>query len=315
MMSSQDVALIVNPNAGNGAVAKDWPSLEALARNKLGSLRSFMTSVPNEAETLVVQAVEEGARTVICIGGDGTFNEVVNGMMRLHEAIRSDIVIGFIPFGTGCDFARTIAIPKNPERALDIISAKHLSRIDIGRLEFQDHNDQKQGRYFHNIASFGLGGEVDQRVNRTTKVFGPFLSFIWATIISILCYGKKSVHLQIDDTIEKDIVIWNIAVANGQYHGGGMRVAPDATPTDGMFNITVIGDLSLAKVFLNLQNLYNGKIYAIEKVSHFCGKKIFATSEQRVLLDVDGEQPGILPVSIDIVPQALNLYLPSSFGG
>jgi len=314
MMSSEDVALIANPNAGNGAVAKNWPFLEALARNKLGHLRSYMTNFAGEAEKLAARATEKGARSVICIGGDGTFNEVVNGMMGLPERVRSHTAIGVIPFGTGCDFARTVAIPKDPDGALDIIHTGERIPIDIGRIDFLDHHHQKQRRYFHNIASFGLGGEVDQRVNRTTKAFGPFLSFIWATLISIFSYGKKSVHLQIDDAIAKNVVIWNVAVANGQYHGGGMQVAPDAVPTDGMLNITVIGDLRLSQIFLNLHNLYNGRIFAVDKVSAFCGKRVRATSRERILLDVDGEQPGILPAIIGIVPHALKIYLPASSG-
>jgi len=99
-------------------------------------------------------------------------------------------------------------------------------------------------------------------------------------------------------------------VANGQYHGGGMRVAPDASPTDGIFNITVVGDLRLDQVFLNLRHLYNGRIYSVKTVRHYTAKTVAAVSAQRVLLDVDGEQPGTLPAAIDIIPQALNLLAP-----
>ena len=106
------------------------------------------------------------------------------------------------------------------------------------------------------------------------------------------------------------MITWNIAVANGQYHGGGMWVAPDAAVDDGLFHITVIGDLSLPQVFLNLPQLYNGKILEVKKVFGLTGKRIEAHSDQRVLLDVDGEQPGQLPVSMEIVPRALNLVAP-----
>jgi diacylglycerol kinase family enzyme len=138
-------------------------------------------------------------------------------------------------------------------------------------------------------------------------VCGPFLSFIWATLLSIFVYGKKRIHLRVDDDFEKDVIIWNIAVANGRYHGGGMCVAPDALVDDGLFHVTVIGDLTLPEVFWNLPKLYNGKIKTIQQVFTLTAKRVIAESEQTVLLDVDGEQPGRLPVVIDMVPGALKM--------
>jgi diacylglycerol kinase (ATP) len=98
-------------------------------------------------------------------------------------------------------------------------------------------------------------------------------------------------------------------VANGQYQGGGMQVAPDAHVDDGMFQVTVIGDLSLPQVFWHLPKLYNGKILEVDKVSAFEAKKVEADSDQRVLLDVDGEPLGALPVVIEIVPGVLPIIM------
>jgi diacylglycerol kinase (ATP) len=160
------------------------------------------------------------------------------------------------------------------------------------------------------VTSFGLGGEVDDRVNRTTKAFGGFVSFIWATLFSILIYDKKRIHLKVDEGFNQTVTCWNVAVANGQYHGGGMWVAPEARVDDGIFHVTVIGDFTLPEVFWNLPKLYNGKLLQLEKVRTLTGKRVEASSEQRVLLDVDGEQPGKLPVILDIVPKAIQLLSP-----
>lgn len=141
-------------------------------------------------------------------------------------------------------------------------------------------------------------------------MFGGFISFICATLISILIYNKKRIHLRVDGNFDQTVMTWNVIVANGQYHGGGMWVAPGAVVDDGWFHVTVVGDLSLPEVFLNLPNLYNGKIGQVEKVAMLVGKRVEAYSKQRVLLDVDGEQPGQLPVVIDIVPRALPLIAP-----
>ena len=306
-MGFKSIVFIVNPNAGNGSTGSKWPRIKSLARDRLGPFEHFMTEGPGDASRLASKAVSRGAELLACVGGDGTLNEVVNGVMEHGDAIRSNLAIGFIPDGTGCDFVRTVSIPRNIKKAIDVIASNHFSPIDIGRLSFHDHTGRNSCRYFHNITSFGLGGEVDQRVNRTTKAFGPFLSFIWATLISIFLYGKKTIKLKIDDAVEEEFVIWNVAVANGQYHGGGMCVAPDALVDDSLFHLTVIGDLSIPEIFYNLPKLYSGKIKTIPEVSTHTGKKVTATSDQTVLLDVDGEQPGTLPVTIDIIPGALNI--------
>jgi diacylglycerol kinase (ATP) len=310
-MSSKKLTFIINPNAAMGSVGKAWPRIEALAKDRLGSFQALPTAGPGDATNLTRRALLEGTEIVVCIGGDGTLNEVVNGFMQGGGPLRQDALLAFIPMGTGCDFIKTISMPRDANRIFDLILESRTRVIDLGLLRYQDHQGRPASRYFHNLTSFGLGGEVDERVNRTTKALGGFVSFIWATLISLLRYDKKRVHLTVDNTFEQEVMTWNIAVANGQYHGGGMRVAPDAAVDDGLFHITIIGDLSLPQVFLNLPKLYNGKILEVKKVFSLTGKRIEAHSDQRVLLDVDGEQPGQLPVSIEIVPGSLHLVSPS----
>jgi diacylglycerol kinase (ATP) len=304
-LASRKIAFIVNPNAAMGSTGKEWPRIKALATDRLGPFQAMLTTGPGDAIRLTRLALLEGTALVVCVGGDGTLNEVVNGFMGEDSPIRPEAMLGFIPRGTGCDFIKTVPIPRELNRALDLIIGSHARPIDLGRLKYTGHHGQRCCRYFHNVTSFGLGGEVDERVNRTTKVFGGFISFIWATLISILIYNKKRIRLKVDNGFDQTVTSWNVVVANGQYHGGGMWVAPGAIVDDGMFHVTVIGDFTVPEVLLNLPNLYNGKILQLEKVSTLVGKRVEAYSDQRVLLDVDGEQPGQLPVIIDIVPAAL----------
>jgi len=306
-VASRKIVFIVNPNAAMGSTGREWPRIKALARDRLGPFQALLTTGPGDAIRLTRLALVEGAEVVVCVGGDGTLNEVVNGFVGEDCPIRPEAVVGFIPRGTGCDFIKTVPIPRDLNRALDVIMGSSVRPIDLGRLTYRDHHGRPSYRYFHNVTSFGLGGEVDERVNRTTKLFGGFVSFIYATLISILTYDKKQIHLKVDNSFDRTVISWNVVVANGQYHGGGMWVAPGATVDDGMFHVTVIGDLTVAEVFLNLPKLYNGKIYQLEKVTALVGKRVEAYSDQRVLLDVDGEQPGQVPVVIDIVPGALPL--------
>lgn len=305
-MDFKKIVFIVNPHSGNGTTGREWPRIQSAARDRLGTaFTSCLTAGPGDAARMARSHLLDGADMVVCVGGDGTLNEVVNGFMDEKGPIRKDARLGFIPNGTGCDFAKTASIPRGLEESLDTIRQGQARLIDLGRLRYGHQHSVPSIRYFHNITSFGLGGEVDARVNRTTKAFGPFISFIWSTLIAILLYGKKTIRLKIDDRYDKELKIWNVAVANGQYHGGGMRVAPEAVIDDGLFHITVIGDLSLGGVFRHLPKLYNGKIGAIKEVTCLTGKRVEAFSQQTVLLDVDGEQPGNLPIAIDIVPSAL----------
>ncbi len=309
-MLSRKVTFIVNPNAAMGSTRRHWPRIEALARERLGPIQALHTGGPAHASRLTRQALMEGTDLIVCVGGDGTLNEVVNGFMGEEGPIRGNALLGFIPMGTGCDIIKTVPIPRDVIRVLDLIRELRFRAIDLGLLCYRNHHGRPAHRYFHNVASFGLGGKVDERVNRTTKVFGGFISFIWATLISLLIYNKKRIQLKVNGACDQEIICWNVVVANGQYHGGGMWVAPDAAVDDGLFHITVIGDLSLPQVFLNLPKLYNGKILEVRKVFSLTGKRVEAQSDQQVLLDVDGEQPGQLPVTITMVPRALRLIAP-----
>lgn len=306
-MNSNRTVFIVNPHAGHGSTGREWLRIEREAKRILGSFEACVTAGPGDATRIAKHHLQKGCARIVCVGGDGTLNEVVNGFMSETGPVRPDALLGFIPNGTGCDIARTAPLDRNLEASLEILRKGHVRRIDLGRLRFQDHAGRPTVRYFHNIASFGMGGEVVDRVNRTSKACGPFLSFIWATVISIFSYDKKRVRLRLDDNLEMEVTILNVAVANGQYHGGGMCVAPDAVIDDGLFHVTVIGDMTLPRVFLNLPKLYNGRIKTIGQVFTRTATRVLAESEQKVLLDVDGEQPGRLPVAIDMVPGAVGM--------
>ena len=180
-MENPRTAFIVNPHAGNGSTGLAWTGLAAYARKRLGAFQTHVTKGAGHAAVCARRAAESGASRLVCMGGDGTLNEVINGIMAAEDR-RPDLAVGFVPNGTGCDLVRTVPIPRDVRRAVDMVAANTARAFDLGRLRFRDHGGRTVDRYFHNIASFGLGGEVDARVNRTTKAFGPFLSFIWATL-------------------------------------------------------------------------------------------------------------------------------------
>ena len=303
-------AFIVNPHAANGAVGRKWAHIRALAHNRLGPFHSFLTAGRGDATRFTRHAILDGRDQIICVGGDGTFNEVVNGFMTDGGPLRQGVSLGFISHGTGCDFARTVPLPKDLNQVMELIRSSTIRPIDLGRIKYLDWQGKSATRFFHNITSFGISGEVAARVNRTSRIFGGFASFMCATIVSVLLYKHKVVHLTLDQGSTRKVPIWNIAIANGQYHGGGMRVAPHAAVDDGLFHITVIGAFSLPETFRHLPKLYNGKLLRLDKVWSYTGKRIEASSDQSVLVELDGEQPGRLPVLIELLPRAFQLIAP-----
>ncbi len=304
-----ELFFLVNPAAGNGSTGKSWPKIAAYLKEEIGDFEAYLTSCPLDAKKQAALALGRGTRKLICVGGDGTLNEVINGIMTYSETLARDVVIGFMPNGTGCDLAKTIALPKHVNEAVRVILEGKTLSMDLGKIRHADNGGENRVRYFHNIASMGLGGEVVRKVNRTSKRFGPFLSFIWATLITIFNYKKKRILLTVDGSDPIEAVIWHVAVANGQFQGGGMWVAPDARVDDGIFDITIVGDMTLPEVLVNLHNLYNGRIKSVRQVVSLKGRIIEASSMEKVFLDVDGEEPGTLPVKIELLPGAIKIMV------
>jgi diacylglycerol kinase (ATP) len=300
-------AFIVNPHAGSGSTGANWPQIEEFAKKAIGSFEAELTTGPSHAGRLAQEMVSKGMTRIVGVGGDGTLNEIINGCMAKQDLMASDFALGFIPNGTGCDIVKTLDIPRDNKKAVAVVAAGKSRPLDIGRVLYKDHDGNSATRYFHNIASFGLSGEVDKRVNSSKKTFGPTIAYLASTLNAIFRFSPRQMHLSLDDGRDLSVRAWHVTAANGRYQGGGMLIAPDADVSDGLFNVTIIGDLSIFDIFMNLINLYNGKIYTVKDVSHYRTKYIRATSTEHVLLDIDGEQPGTLPVEIDILPAALNI--------
>jgi len=152
-MASRKIVFIVNPSAAMGFTGREWPRIKTLARDRLGPFQAYLTNGPGDAIRLTRLALLEGAEMVVCVGGDGTLNEVVNGFMGEDGPIQPEAMLGFIPRGTGCDFIKTVPIPRELNRALDLIKDPHARPIDLGRLKYREHNGYFSYRYFHNDRS------------------------------------------------------------------------------------------------------------------------------------------------------------------
>jgi YegS/Rv2252/BmrU family lipid kinase len=310
MPAIQKIHFIVNPHSAGGLTGRVWPEIKLAAEKTLGPISASLTERPWQAVDLARSALQAGAELLVSLGGDGTNNEVVNGFFEHGRPLNSQAHFGVVCSGTGSDFIKTANIPRAYAEALKILAAATAKPTDVGRLTLRDHQGRDVERCFINIASFGVGGHADNVVNNTTKIFGGKISFIVGTTRATLSYQNQPVQITVDDGSPLARTIFNVAVANGRFFGAGMQTAPQAVLDDGLFDVVIVGDLTFLEQLKLGRLIYSGGHLAMPKVEFLRGKKVVAASEQSVLLDVDGEQPGRLPATFEILPGAILMRRP-----
>jgi YegS/Rv2252/BmrU family lipid kinase len=303
------IAMIVNPRSAGDKTQRQWPALRELVREQLGAFDEHFTRAPGDATALTRAALRGGAELVVAVGGDGTINEVVNGFFDGDTAVAPSAALGIMPAGTGGDFIKTLDIPNDARAALARIKRASVRPADVGRVSFVDHAGNPAQRYFINIASFGISGLVDRYVNQSSKALGGTLSFALATLRASVAYKNEPVRLTIDGGTAREGRIYTVAVANGRYFGGGMKIAPQAELDDGQLDIVTLSDMTKGDLLLHGLDLYSGTHLNHPKVAVHRGRRLEATPREghEVLLDIDGEQPGRLPATFELDAGAIQI--------
>ncbi len=301
--------LVVNPQSAGGKTERRWPELRATIQEAYGTFEERFTRAAGDATAMTREALRDGADLVVAVGGDGTINEVVNGFFDGEQAVSPSASFGIIPAGTGGDFIKTLNIPRETSAAAANLKSAPRA-IDVGRLRYVTDGGAPALRHFINIASFGIGGLVDRYVNESSKAFGGKVSFAIATLKAGAKYKNATVRLVLDGAPAREGKIYNVAVANGRYFGGGMKVAPDAAIDDGWFDVVTLGDFGFGDLLFRGLDIYSGKHLKNPKVTVHRARKIEATpvdGAAEVLLDVDGEAPGRLPATFELLAGALKV--------
>lgn len=307
----QEAKVIVNPASRNGQTGKVWPSLSEKMKASGFMHQWEMTYGPGDGRRIAREAVRQGFDRIVAVGGDGTVNEVINGLIENDCSINPDLVFGVLSMGTGCDFIKSVGIPGSVDDAIGHLVCNRVERVDVGKARFVGHDGQITERYFLNIADLGLGAETVDRVNHTTKVFGGFVSFLWGTLVSLLHYRNKVAEITIDDGEPIKSSLTLCAIANGTHFGGGMNIAPQAKLNDGLFDVVLCHGFSKSEIIVNLKRLYGGTHLSHPKVRYWQAAKLKVSSPEKLLLELDGEQPGVAEVEFSILPAALNLCVPA----
>ncbi len=311
MLDPKTTVVVANPAAAGGRVGREWDKLAGTIRRHLGDVQLHKTARAGHATEIAADAVRNGAFTVLSMGGDGTHNEVVNGIMAAKPP-PATVALGLLPAGTGGDFRRLVKHNTDVETAAKALSSASSSAIDVGHVCFRHDDGQDRERFFINISSFGIGGLVDRIVNRSSKRLGGTATFFISTVRALVRYKPARVRLFVDDEDRGVFDITNIQVCNGQYAGGGMHFAPDARLGDGLFDVVVIEHRGLMRTIGTSGTLYKGTHVELPEVKIFRGAKVVARTESDApaYIDIDGEAPGTLPAEFTVQPSAIRLLDP-----
>lgn len=288
--------VIVNPKAG--AVTDLAAVLKQLRRLRTATIA--IARRRGDTERLCQSALREGFDYLIAAGGDGTLNGLVDSVARSRQtrAIR----IGIAPIGTGNDFARTLGLPTALRDNIHILNdpAAIVRQIDLVRVKAD------RIRYFVNVAAGGFSGVISEKLTRKIKQsWGP-LAYLRGAAAALPELHSYPAEIILDDATRLSGEIYNVIVANGRYAGGGVPVAPEADPTDGLLDAILIPRLPGAELAIIAAEILLGKHLANHDIIHRRVTQIVIRSRPRMFFTIDGEPFAAAPLSFQLIPGALN---------
>ena len=303
--------VIVNPQAGNGRTEKIWPNIESALEKSIGSFEVLQTTCRGDAKDLGRRILAADTVRIVAVGGDGHLNEVLNGFIENDLPVNPEARLSFVMTGTGCDFQRSLGISGKWQNAVAKLKDAKVRKIDVGKVTYTAADKTQKIRYFDNIASFGLSGAVDHCLehSRLRNYLGGSPLFLWATIKTVFTHPNQSIRFRIDDGPEEEICSRLGLLANGRYFGGAMHAAPEAELDDGLLDLLMLKEISVAKFLWHLPKIYKGTHLKIPEIFFQKVRKFTAESSEQVILDIDGESPGYLAATFEVLPKILNLQI------
>jgi diacylglycerol kinase (ATP) len=305
--------LVVNPTSGGGATGRTFGAMKETIERALGPVDVAMTERSGHGIDLAREGAIAGHPLVIAVGGDGTFHEVVNGLMQAKQAKpgADGARIGVIAQGTGGDFRKTLGLEHRLDKYLDALKSGRERPLDVGKFT----GGGKTGHYFVNILSAGMGGLVDRYVADSSRMLGGSAAYFGASLKALINARLGNVKITVTNKGKSEthqVRSFMIAICNGMYFGGGMKVAPMAQLDDGVLEVVALGATSKLGFAMTSRGIYTGAHIGNNGTVHLRGEKIvldLANDDAKsvFLLDVDGEPMGGLPLTVEVVPKALVL--------
>ena len=305
MAQPSHTVFLVNPASANGSTGRRWPELaRRAAAAGLDGATLFSERQGHLAE-LAREAALDGAELLVVVGGDGSVNEVVNGLAGLGR----QPAVAVVPRGTGWDFSRTFGIPRKIDDAVQIALQGDVRTIDLGRVSYRAWDGSDATASFANVASAGMSGAIAKRANETSKALGGKASYLWATFAVFSGWAATEIEVAVDGE-RRAGPMFDVVIANGRFFGGGLEICPEAEPDDGLFDVLTIGDVTKRDLVQTMPKMYRGTHLPHPKAELLRGSSVTVTSETPLPIELDGEQPGTTPVTFEVTAGALRLRVP-----
>lgn len=303
----KDWKVIISAKSGGGKAAVMWPRIAQSLRDLGVSFTEAFTEYRFHATELAKEAIADGYRNILAVGGDGAIHEILNGVMGQSEVPTGEITLGIIPVGSGNDWSRLYGIPKDYEEAAAVIAKGEQVKQDVVCVD--SSNDGKPyKRYMMNIGGLGFDAQVCY-LFELEKLKGKSGDSQYLKCLMKGFMGYRCPHFKIytDGDLFFEGPALSVALGNGKYCGGGLRQTPDAVPDDGLIDLTVIRRIPKIRIALNIRRLLDGSIGKLKPVKMTRAGKIQIYSSPASFMEVDGESVGCTPVTASIIPSAINV--------
>ncbi len=293
--------VIVNPAAGRPDGGRGWRAIERALRVAGVAFEACHTGHPGHGEGLAREAVLTGRRRLLAVGGDGSVNEVLQGVMGAGLADTREVTLAVAPAGTGNDWARTLGIGRDPRDIARCLAAGDTLLHDVGAIDFP--GGEAPRRWFINVAGAGYDAWVTERVPRPVP---SALTYLGLALGGLARYRSPQFRITADSaTIEGRLLL--AFVANARYCGNRMLVAPTASVDDGLLDVVAVRELSLPEALPKLARLYGGGILEDPAVRHLRAARVRIETDPPVTVQADGQLPGRTPIEVSLRPRALRV--------
>ncbi len=300
--------VIVNPNAGTGLGKKMWSKIKEHLITKNFNFEFALTKHKEHAIDLTQKAISSGFKKFISVGGDGTVNEIINGVMNQQTIDTKEITLAMIPVGTGNDWRRSIALPLNYKETIDLVLKNDFVYHDIAKVYYQT-DEGKQSRHFINMAGIGFDASVAIKSNED-KAKGKSSKLVYLKNLLSILIKYSNIHHEVtfDNGIIKDKV-FSLSIGKGKYNGGGMKQCPNAIINDGFLDMTVIKDVTKLVVLKEVAKVFSGKHIRHHKIDTMKTKKAVINTKEKVFLEIDGETTGFSPFEFSVIPKKIKVVI------
>ena len=307
-MSVPYAKVVVNPVAGGCSIGREWPRISRQLRDVGLSFDHEFTKGAGHATEIARRAADTGYRCLVAVGGDGTVNEVANGI--LCSAHSGNTTLGIVGFGTAGSFARSLGIAQDYVGACSLLIRQGRVLIDVGVVQCWSQGRPLE-RFFVNVADVGFGSVVTDAWKRLPNRFGRSINHTLRTLEGLMClltYRNKFIKLHVGDEVEA-IRSCDVVVANGQYFADGMQIAPHARLDDGLLDVVTVGDVGKSELLKIWPTLYSGSHIRHPKIRERKATTVTIESDEQLLVEADGVILGETPASFRVIPSTLTIVV------